>query len=389
MMPATQRVLIWQVIPHLALGGATRVALWLAEHLDPERFAVQLVAGVRQAEEGSLEEQVRARGIPLLLLPDLHRDLHPLADCRALGALRELIARYRPALVHAHGSKALLLTGLATRGAGVPAVHTAHGWPFHPGQNPLSRWTQVQALRYAMRDAAAIVAVSQATRQQGLAAGLGRPEQYHVIPPGAELDRFTVAPEVRPAIRQALGLPPEAVVVGSVMRLSPQKAPFDLIAAAALVCRQWPQVHFVIVGGGPLQGAVQAAIQAAGLSDRVHLTGPRTDIPELMSAFDMFALSSRWEGLPIVYAEAGAAGLPVVGTAVDGAAELIAHEVTGLLTPPGDPAQLAACLSALIADPERRQIMGQAACRQVRELGLDVATVVRQHETLYETVLAR
>lgn len=388
-MPATQCALIWQVIPHLALGGATRVALWLCAGLDPQRYRVQLVAGRRQAEEGSLEAQAQARGVPLLLLPDLHRDLHPLADCRALGALRELIAQHRPALVHAHGSKALLLTGLATRGAGVPAVHTAHGWPFHPGQNPLSHWAQVQALRNALRDAAAIVAVSQATRRQGLAAGLGRPAQYHVIPPGAELDHFTVAPEVRFAMRQALGLPPEAVVVGSVMRLSPQKAPLDLIATAALICRQWPQAHFVLVGGGPLQGAVQAAIQAAGLGDRVHLTGPRTDIPELMSVFDIFALSSRWEGLPIVYAEAGAAGLPVVGTAVDGAAEIITDQVTGLLAPPGDPAQLAACLSTLIADPQRRQVMGRAARRQVRELGFNVATVVQQHETLYETVLAR
>lgn len=377
------RIVVWQIIPHLALGGATRVALWLARGLDPERFAVKLLAGSREAPEGDLEAEVRALGLDLELLPDLHRDPHLLADWRCRCHLTARLRRERPDILHAHGSKALVLAGLATRGTATHAVATAHGWPFHEHQRPPLRAAHIAALRHSLRRVAAIVAVSEATCEQGLKAGIGRPDQYRVIYPGADLDAFYGARQGRAAARAELGLPEHVPVIGSVMRLSAQKAPLDFVQAAALIAREQPTAHFVVIGSGPLHDEVAAAVTTAGLAERFRLVGARHDVPYLLGAFDVFALSSLWEGLPIVYAEASAAGLPIAGTEVAGAAELVRDGVTGQLTPPGDPAALARSVSGLLADPERARAMGEAGQARVRHAGFSVAEVVACYEALY------
>jgi glycosyltransferase involved in cell wall biosynthesis len=383
------RITVWQVVPHLALGGATKVVLWLAKGLDRERFAVTVVAGTEEKAEGSLQGGLAAAGAEFIPLPALRRDIAPRADWAAWRELRRLLRERRPDIVHAHGSKALILAGLAARGTGVRAIHTAHGWSFHDHQGGASRWLQVALHRAALRPAAAIVAVSAATRDKGLAAGIGRPEQYRVVYPGAELDEFEVAPGVRDAVRAELGLPEEALVVGSVMRLCDQKAPLDFVAAAQQVAAQCQQARFLVVGGGPLEGAVRAAVAGAGLDGSLILTGPRDDVPRLLAACDVFALSSLWEGLPIVYAEASAAGLPCVGTEVDGAAEVIEPGVTGLLTPPGDPQALADGILQVISAPDAARQMGTNGRRKVRAMGFAVADVVARYEALYHQVAGR
>lgn len=384
-----QRISIWQVLPHLALGGATKVVLWLAKGLDRRRFAVTVVAGTEEKAEGSLQGELEQAGAEFIPLPALRRDIAPRDDWTAWSELRRLLRERRPEIVHAHGSKALVLTGWAAQSAGVPAIHTAHGWSFHDHQSAPLRLVQVAAHRKALAPAAAIVAVSAATRDKGLAAGIGRPEQYRVIYPGAELEQFALPPATRAEVRAELGLPVEAPVVGSVMRLCDQKAPLDFVQAAALVAQSRPEARFLVVGGGPLEAAVRAAVQAAGLGDSCLLTGPRDDVPRLLAACDIFALSSLWEGLPIVYAEASAAGLPCVGTSVDGAAEIIETGVTGLLTPPGHPQALAEGILQLLADPQTARMMGENGRRKVREMGFAVPDVVARYEALYHEVVGR
>ncbi len=384
-----QRIAVWQVLPHLALGGATKVVLWLAKGLDRERFAVTVVAGTEEKAEGSLQGELAAVGAEFLPLPVLRRDIAPRDDWAAGRELCRLLRERRPDIVHAHGSKALILAGLAARATGVRAIHTAHGWSFHDHQGGGAWWLQVSLHRWALRSAAAIVAVSAATRDKGLAAGIGRPEQYRVIYPGAELERFALPPATRTEVRAELGLPVGAPVVGSVMRLCDQKAPLDFVAAARQVAARCPEVRFLVVGGGPLDGAVRAAVTAAGLDGRLILTGPRDDVPRLLAACDVFALASLWEGLPIVYAEASAAGLPCVGTDVGGTAEIIEPGVTGLLTPPANPQALADGILQVLADPGAGRRMGDNGRRKVYAMGFAVPDVVARYEALYHEVAGR
>ena len=176
-------------------------------------------------------------------------------------------------------------------------------------------------------------------------------------------------------------------MVGSVTRLSPQKAPLDFVAAAAQVAARRPDVHFVVVGDGPLRAEVEAQVAAAGLAGRFHLTGLRRDVPDLLHSFDVFVLTSLWEGLPRVLIQAMAAGLAVVATAVDGNAEAVEDGVNGFLTPPGDPQALAAALLRLLGDPALAGQMGAAGRERADEFG--ARKMVDDIAALYEALLVK
>jgi glycosyltransferase involved in cell wall biosynthesis len=153
------------------------------------------------------------------------------------------------------------------------------------------------------------------------------------------------------------------------------------------VAAQRPDVHFVVVGDGPLLAAVEAEIHHRDLNSAIHLTGLRRDVPDLMHSFDIFALSSLWEGLPRVLPQAMAAGLPIVATAVDGNAEAVTDGVNGLLTPPGDVQRFAEALLALLADPTLATRMGQMGLVKVDEFG--ARNMVQGIDLLYEELQAQ
>jgi len=179
----------------------------------------------------------------------------------------------------------------------------------------------------------------------------------------------------------------DAFVVTSVMRLGPQKAPLDLIAAAQIVAAQRDDVRFLVVGGGPLEQTVRDEIEARGLSEQVLLVGPRRDVAALLKASDLFALTSRWEPLGIVYLEAGAIGLPCVGTNVDGAPEAVEDGLTGCLVEPGDPRAVAEAILRVADDAELATRLGQAGQQKAHEFGEE--GFVAQVEGLYDRLLAR
>jgi glycosyltransferase involved in cell wall biosynthesis len=171
-----------------------------------------------------------------------------------------------------------------------------------------------------------------------------------------------------------------------VTRLSPQKAPLDFVATAAQVAAQRRDAHFVIVGDGPLRAEVEAQVSALGLARRVRLTGLRRDVPDLLHSFDIFALTSLWEGLPRVLPQAMAAGLPIVATAVDGNAEAVTDGGNGFLTPAGDPPAMAAALLRLLESPALREDMGRVGQTRVEEFG--AVKMVQDIAALYEALLA-
>jgi len=186
-------------------------------------------------------------------------------------------------------------------------------------------------------------------------------------------------------VRAELGIPQDAPVVGTVTRLSPQKAPLDFVNAAAQVTARRPDVHFVVVGDGLLRAEVEAQVIALELGDCVHLTGLRRDVPDLMHSFDVFALTSLWEGLPRVLPQAMAADLPIVATAVDGNAEAVTDGVNGFLIPPGDPQAMATAWLRLLDDPSLAWRMGKAG--QVRAEEFGARKMVSDIAALYEALL--
>jgi len=353
--------------------------------LDPGRYAVDVVSGPQTGPEGSLIPEVRARDIRLTILPSLVREVNPLKDVAALVSLTRLIKQGRYDVVHTHSSKAGILGRWAAYLAGAPViVHTVHGWGHHDRQHPLVRRLYILLERMTQRITDRLIVVSPRNIQKGLADGIATPEKYVTIRSGIELDRFRHPTRTRAAVRAELGIPQGSAVVGTVTRLSPQKAPLDFVAAARHVVDQHPDVQFVIVGDGPLRADVEAQVNALGLARHVHLAGLRRDVPDLMHSFDVFALTSLWEGLPRVLPQAMAAGLPIVATAVDGNAEVVTDGVNGILTPPGDPRAGAAAVSRLLDDPALSRRMGEAS--QTRTEEFDAHKMVGDIAALYETL---
>ena len=166
------------------------------------------------------------------------------------------------------------------------------------------------------------------------------------------------ARQARQRARAALGLPPDALVVGAVGRLTYQKAPEDFVAALQLLGR--PDAVGVWVGSGELADRVRRRALAPS-SPRIVLAGERADVLDLLPAFDVFALPSRYEGLPTVIVEAMICGVPVVATAVNAVHELVVPGETGLLVPPRRPAQLAGAIRYLLDAPEEAGRMAAAA----------------------------
>lgn len=379
-------VRVLHVITRLVVGGAQENTMLTAQLLEPEQWNVTVMSGPQTGSEGSLIETVRERGIPLVIEPTLVREVNPFKDLLATIRLARLIRRGKYTIVHTHSSKAGIVGRWAAKFAGAPIiVHTVHGWGHHDHQHPLVRAYYIWLEKLTLPITDKLIAVSPSNIEKGLKDGIGQPDDYVVIRSGIELDRFGHPQVERGGTRTAWGIPLDAPLVGTVTRLSPQKGPLDFVRAAAQIAQAVPEAWFMMVGDGPMRAEVETLARDLGIANRLVLTGLRRDVPELLAAFDIFVLSSLWEGLPRVVTQAMATGLPVVSTAIDGSAEVVEEGVNGFCVPPGEPGALAERAIKLLRDPELAQRLGKAG--QLRAIEFDVWTMVAKIAELYEHLL--
>jgi glycosyltransferase involved in cell wall biosynthesis len=379
-------VRVCHVITRLDLGGAQENTLHTVRNLKPP-YQACLVAG----PGGLLDTEASgSAGVDVHFVADLCRPIRPWRDLRATAALVRLLRRLRPDIVHTHSSKAGIVGRAAARAAGTGiVVHSIHGFGFHDGQSPWVRAGLVTLERAAAPLTTHFVAVSRANLERGAALGIVDPDRATVIRSGVRIEAFRAAARERDGARRALaaeiGAPPPAPLVGMVACLKPQKAPLDFVDAAARVAAAHPEARFLIAGDGELRADVERRVAAAGLCGRFHLLGWRRDIPALMAALDIVVLTSLWEGLPRVVPEAIAAGRPIVATAVDGTAEVLTDGDNALLTGPGDPGAIAACVVRLLKEPALGT--GLSARAQPLLAEFDIDAMVRSQEELYRRLL--
>ncbi len=387
MRPGRARARVVHVITKLEWGGAQENTLYTVEALDPGRYDRTLVAG----KGGILAPAAgQIAGCRFLAVESLVREVRPVSDLLAYRALREILrdekrrAAGAPLVVHTHSSKAGVLGRAAARAAGADAVvHSIHGFGFHDGQSAAVRGLYVALERMASRWTDAFVAVSRENIRTGVASGIFTADRCRLIRSGFDCGRFLGGSRERG--RRILGVPEGAPVVGTVAVFKPQKAPLDFVAVARRVAGEIPGAHFAMVGDGELRPAAERAAGAASLSGRFRFTGWRAEIPDLLKAFDVFLLTSRWEGLPRVIPQALLAGVPVVATSADGTREIVDDGVDGFLAPPGDVPALAARVAGLLSGKERLD-PGFKRERLLREF--DRREMVCAQERLYDEILA-
>jgi sugar transferase (PEP-CTERM/EpsH1 system associated) len=298
---------------------------------------------------------------------------------RLIRILRPL----RPDIVHSRNWAALDAV-IAARLAGVPVViHGEHGREAFDPDGRNRRRNVIRRVMSPMIDQ--FVTVSADLRRWLVDVGIPARKITH-ISNGVETTRF--CPDGRPAGRARLGLPEDAIVVGTVGRLEPVKDHLTLLEAFAALGERTPAVFLVIVGEGRTRPALEQRIGRPDLAGRVRLVGERSDVPALLNGFDVFVLSSIAEGTSNTILEAMATGLPVIATRVGGNPELVQDGVTGSLVPPGDWRRMAGALASYIDDAARRRAHGEAGRRRaVEQFSLD--RMAAGYGDLYESLAAR
>jgi glycosyltransferase involved in cell wall biosynthesis len=332
-------------------GGAARHVVDLIEGLDPDAFIVDLVCLGDSVLEHALQG---VANVTLHTLRGTHGRPSP-GDAGDLPLLLRLVGNAD--VVHAHSSKAGFLTRFAAalRGRADRVVFTPHGWSFWAAAGS-ERRMYLALERLAARWCHRLVAVSHAEESAGLAARVGRPEQYRVIPNGIDLMRFSGSPH------------PHAGRILFVGRLAkPKRA--DLVLEALRAVREvHPETTLDVVGDGPLRPALEKLATRLGLRDHTRFLGARVDLPEILARACCLVLASDYEGCPLSVLEAMAAGVPVVATSAGGIPELVVDGETGLLAPPGDVAGLARALGTLVSSRERARELGERGRQRARAL---------------------
>jgi glycosyltransferase involved in cell wall biosynthesis len=231
-----------------------------------------------------------------------------------------------------------------------------------------------------------IIAISNHIAHFTIQRGVRHPSRVRRVYHGLDVPDSRDLERERARVRREIGVPDSAFLVGNVGRLAPQKGQRHLIGAMPLLLARVPDAHAVIAGGGDLEDYLRDLAAEVGVAERVHVLGPRPDVPSLMQALDAFAMPSIWEGFGIVLLEAMAAGLPIVASRVATIPEVVVDGETGLLVPAGDAGALAEALATLADDPQRAQTMGVAGRERLRRY-FSIDKMVGDTELLYREVL--
>jgi glycosyltransferase involved in cell wall biosynthesis len=365
-------ITVTHLITDLITAGAQKALYRLLLHTDRTNYR-PIVIALRDGDS-EIATQIRALGIPVL---DLHMS-PPWRFYKLLGLYRALRSQ-RPAILHCWMIHSNIIGRIVGRLAGVPTIIVSRRSDRNGGEiyTKLNRWL--------VNWSDGIIAVSESTRQAELAETGIAPERVETIPNGLDASAFNDLPSAadRQVLRTSLGITPDQILIGSVGRLTAAKGYPDLVRAFQIVTQEIPQACLIIVGKGKLEAELKGLAVELGISEKVQFTGVCSDIPKLLNAFDLFAFSSHWEGMPNALMEAMAAGLPCVATRVSAAPELIDDGVHGLLVPPQAPAQLANGILKLLDDAPLRKRLAVAGRERI-QTEFTLEKTAAQTTALYE-----
>jgi len=382
------KIRVLHIITRMIPGGADENTLQTVLLLDKACFTVDLIVG-GQSDEMMLR---RVENCRVVILPELVRNPSLSCDIKSFIKIMRIIRHEKYHIVHTHTAKAGILGRMAAWLCRTPiVVHTLHGTTFHRAMHASEAFFYriLERLTACITDQ--LVSVGDDLRQIYLNAGVGKPEQYVTIRSGFEISRFRLSDaEIalrRRKIRRELGISDAAYVIGSASRLEPRKGQYYFIQSAQQLLSKYPDLVFILAGDGPSAEELRTLAQSLRIANKIHFLGHRKDIEDVMSAMDVFVLSSLWEGLPQVLVQAAALGRPIVSFDAEGAKEIVHGGENGFVVPRGDENALTESLAYLISHPQRAREMG---LRGRRFIGAeyDKEIMVRRIDELYSELLS-
>jgi len=376
-----QKINILYVITKLELGGAQKQLLSLLGHLDKEKFAAFLFT----AKGGELfPDAFSISGIKIKRSIFLGRPMRPLKDILALIEIYLFIKKNDVAVVHTHSFKAGILGRCAAGLAKARIIiHTVHGWSFNDYQPAICRKLFIWLERFAARFTDRLIVVSAHDKEKGLRNRIGSENKYVLIRYGIDYAEFGKGAQ---DIKQELGIGQGYLTVGMISCFKPQKSPQDFIKLAFNINQTLANVKFILVGDGILRKNIERLIAKFNLAQQVILTGWRRDIANILSAIDVFVLTSLWEGLPVAALEALSSSKPVVATNTGGISEVIADGKNGFLVPAGEPEKMCEKLTVLLKDAVLRKTMSKNA-RENLTSDFCLESMVKSTQDLYADLI--
>jgi len=380
---------ITHIITGLAADGAETALYHLLAALDRQEYQNEVIS---LTDRGPTAARIEGLGVPVRALAMMRSVPNPLAIRRIAKILR----RSRPHIVHTWMYHSNLLGGLAAQAAGrIPVI-----WGIHHSKidsrdtKRFTVWTVRACAWFSKQLPVRIICCANSSESAHIQLGFD-PQKMEVIYNGIDSELFRPDPEARRALRSHLGLPPEALLIGMAGRLHRHKDHRNFFAAARLLHREVPDVHFVLCGEGMVAEDTKLSAEVAdGLQGHCHLMGLQRDMTAFYSGLDIAANSSLSEAFPLAVGEAMACGIPCVVTEVGDSPAIVGE--TGRTVPPQQPAAMASAWRGLIeAGAEARQILGKAARERVvthfsmmqfaqryRSLYRDVGTGICGHQKI-------
>lgn len=356
---------VLHIITELPIGGAQDNTLLTIEYLPKDRYDLTLLSS-----PGGLWEK-RAQNLEnckLVLYSQLMRKINPVSDFITFWRMFLHIRKHKYDVVHTHSSKPGFLGRLAAKLAGTPLIiHTIHGFPFN---DFMSRWKQafyISLERLAEKCTHKLITVSKLNLEKAVNLKLAPRDKFINIYSGIRLEDFDDAlyKDKIDSLKEQLGLPLNKKIIGTIGRLSPQKAPHIYIEAAAELLAKYDDLFFIHVGDGELDAQMKILVNELGVGHAFKFIGPRENIPNILSLLDVFVLSSLWEGLGRSMTEAMAMRRVVVAPAVEGIPELVENMKTGILVTPNSISALAEGIHKAVTDKEIQRTFGTAARKRV------------------------
>lgn len=325
---------ILRIINRFNLGGPTYNAAYLTKYLSPD-FETLLIGGMKDESEESSEFILKNLGVNYLIIPEMKRSINPLNDIAAYKKIKQIIAEFKPDIVHTHAAKAGALGRWAAYSCKVPViVHTFHGHVFHSYFGGMKTSVYKTIERNLARKTSAIIAISNKQKDELVKDHqIVSPEKVHVIPLGFDLNRFRENnDERRKKFRLKYRLSDDVIAIGIVGRLVPVKNHSLFLDAIKYVKeKSGKKIRAFIVGDGEERARLEIQTKELGLSDVVIFTSWEKEVNKIYPGLDIVCLTSLNEGTPVSLIEAQAANRPIVSTNVGGIENVVIPGKTALL----------------------------------------------------------
>lgn len=335
---------------------------------------------------GKEERHFTEINIPFFQVP-IPRTISPVQDFKAVFKLYRFMKKENFDMVHAQTAKAGYVTRIAAWLAGIPIIiYTAHAFPFHAYLSPLKKRFYILLERLASRVTDVILVDTEAVRRDGIEKRIKGPDKIITVNMGIDLGKFSPERVDRNQIREKMGLKNDHLVVGTVANFVPDKGLDTFLRIAKLLKKEEKNIKFLMVGDGPLRPQLESFTHEVYLNDDVIFAGWREDIPEMMSAMDIFCLPTLREGFGVVFAEAMAMKLPVVTHRIEPIPEVVRENETGILIPLGREDLFAEAILSLIRDEKFRKKMGEKGRARVEEY-FDERFMFEKTLRIYESLI--